>query len=330
MKFLVTGGAGFIGSHFAELLLKQGHQVVVVDALTYAGDRRNLAHLPEKSCTFIQHDICDAEGLRGVFAHHEFNGIFNFAAETHVDRSISGPQEFVRTNLVGTSVLVNESLKHWEARGRPEEFRYVQISTDEVFGALENDTDCFSEETPYAPNSPYSASKAGADHLVRAWHKTYGLPTLITHCSNNYGSRQYPEKLIPALIRRALAGEGLGVYGDGQNVRDWLHVSDHCRGIWLAYAKGRIGEHYCFGGGCELKNLELVHQLCEVLDEVRPRASGGSYRELISFVPDRPGHDRRYAIDCSKARRDLGYEPRVEFTRGFRDTILWYLNKENA
>jgi dTDP-glucose 4,6-dehydratase len=328
MEFIVTGGAGFIGSHFVELLVEQGHKPIVIDALTYAGRRENLQHLPAGSYEFLQMNICNAGDVAAVLKRPGLAGVFNFAAETHVDRSISGPADFMQTNVVGTYVLLNEALKAWEARGRDKNFRYVQVSTDEVFGQL-GDEGAFTEATPYAPNSPYSSSKAGADLLVRAWHHTYGLPTITTHCSNNYGSRQYPEKLIPAMVSRALRGDKLGVYGDGKNVRDWLHAKDHCRGIWLAFSKGVAGESYCFGGNHELENLTLVHALCDLLDKERPRAGGASYRELIQFVPDRLGHDRRYAIDFSKARTQLGYAPSIAFADGFRDTVKWYLDNSD-
>ncbi len=271
-------------------------------------------------------NICDAPAVANVLSTSGAQAIFNFAAETHVDRSISGPGEFIQTNLVGTSVLLSESLRHWETLGKSKGFRYVQVSTDEVYGSL-GDSDKFSEKTPYAPNSPYSASKAGGDMLVRAWNHTYGLPTVITHCSNNYGSRQFPEKLIPAMVSRAMNGDNLGVYGDGLQVRDWLHVSDHCEGIWLAYQKGALGEHYCFGGDCELKNLDLVHSLCKILQELRPRELG-YYESLIKFVPDRLGHDRRYAVDFSKAQAELGYTPKSNFLRQFKETVQWYLENE--
>lgn len=328
MKIMVTGGAGFIGSHFVESLVKQGLPVVVVDALTYAGHRENLEHLPPDSYQFVKADICDGATIQSLLSEHHIRAVFNFAAETHVDRSITGPSAFVETNVVGTSVLLSECLKYWEKKGRPQDFRYLQVSTDEVYGSLDFDDPKFTENSPFAPNSPYSASKAGADFLVRAWHHTYGLPTLITHCSNNYGPRQYPEKLIPAMIARALRGEKLGVYGDGRNVRDWLHVTDHCRGIFLAYKKGKPGEHYCFGGDTELNNLELVQSLCDLMQDMRPPAAGQSfksYRDLIAFVTDRPGHDKRYAIDFTKANRDLGFAPTINFKQGFRDTISWYL-----
>lgn len=326
MKLMVTGGAGFIGSQFVERCVRAGHRPVVVDALTYAGHRENLAHVDPGAYDFVEADICDDLAIGKLIKSEDFGGVFNFAAETHVDRSISGPGAFVQTNLVGTSVLLSESLRHWEGRGRPAGFRFVQVSTDEVYGSL-GPNEKFSEKSAYAPNSPYSASKAGGDMLVRAWHKTYGLPTVTTHCSNNYGPRQFPEKLIPAMIARALVGEPLGVYGDGKHVRDWLHVSDHCEGIWLAFEKGGVGEHYCFGGNHEVENLEMVHLLCRTLQELRPR-SQGRYEDLIKFVPDRLGHDRRYAIDFSKAARDLGFRPRVEFARGFTDTVKWYLGNE--
>jgi dTDP-glucose 4,6-dehydratase len=326
MNILVTGGAGFIGSHFVELVAKKGHHCVVVDALTYAGRRENLNHVPESQYTFFNLNICDAPAVGELLRRFDVDAIFNFAAETHVDRSIDAPADFVMTNVVGTSMLLTAGLQHWERQGKKSGFRFVQVSTDEVFGSIEGEG-AFTESSPYAPNSPYSASKAGGDFLVRAWNKTYGLPTVITHCTNNYGPRQYPEKLIPAMILRALRGQPLGVYGDGQHVRDWLHVADHCEGIWLAFERGQIGAHYCFGGGHEVANLNLVHQLCDVLDRERPRKQG-SYRELIQFVTDRLGHDRRYAVDFNRATRELGFRPQVEFARGFPETIRWFLNSD--
>ncbi len=319
---LVPGGAGFIGSHFVDLVHEKGYFPVVLDALTYSGNRDNLKNIPEREFAFVEGNICDAKLVEKVFKDFPISGVINFAAETHVDRSITGPMDFVMTNVLGTSILLNEALKSWE-KDKPAGFRFVQVSTDEVYGSLEEGF--FSETSPYAPNSPYSASKAGADFLCRAWFKTYGFPTVVTHCSNNYGPRQYPEKLIPAMITRALKGESLGVYGDGKNVRDWLHVKDHCEGIWLAYEKGRAGESYCFGGDNELENLTLVHELCKILDETRPRPQG-TYKDLIRFVTDRLGHDRRYAIDFSKAKKELGFSPRENFTQGFFATIRWYLD----
>lgn len=326
MKVMITGGAGFIGSHFVEYAIKQGLSPIVVDALTYAGHKENLAHLPENSYQFVQADICDATTIQSLLEDNAISAVFNFAAETHVDRSIAGPSAFVETNLVGTSVLLSECLKYWEKKGRPKDFRYLQVSTDEVYGSLDFADPKFTEESPFAPNSPYSASKAGADFLVRAWHHTYGLPTLITHCSNNYGPRQFPEKLIPAMIARALKGDKLGVYGDGKNVRDWLHVEDHCQGIYLTYKKGVVGEHYCFGGDTELNNLELVQSLCDLMQSLKPPTKVKHYRDLIAFVTDRPGHDKRYAIDFSKASRELGFKPNIKFTDGFRSTIKWYFD----
>ncbi len=328
MNILVTGGMGFIGSHFVDLLVGRGYRPVIVDTLTYAGHRENLAHLSKNAYSFYEINICNAKALAEIFTVHEIRAVFNFAAETHVDRSISGPTDFIQTNLVGTSTLLAESLRYWEAVGRPADFRYLQVSTDEVFGALPTDSSRFTENSPYAPNSPYSASKAGGDLLVRAWHKTYGLPTLVTHCSNNYGPRQFPEKLIPVMIECALNNKPLGVYGDGQHVRDWLHVRDHCEGIWLAFKEGKPGEHYCFGGDTELRNLDLVNRLCNVMTELKPPDSG-SYRDLIVFVADRLGHDRRYAIDCAKAKSLLGFKPQVDFERGFFETVKWYLNNRD-
>ena len=324
MRLLITGGLGFIGSHFVDLAIRRGHVPTVLDALTYAGSRANLSHLRADQYALHVNDIGDGAAVARILKDARIDAVINFAAETHVDRSIEGPADFVRTNIVGTSVLLAETRRHWESRGRDPNFRFVQISTDEVFGALSEGTGKFSEASPYAPNSPYSASKAAADHLTRAYHHTYGLPTVVTHCSNNYGPRQLSEKLIPAILTRALNHQSLGIYGDGRHVRDWLHVADHCVGIDLALSKGRPGEHYCFGGDHELMNLDLVNQLCEILTELRP---GPRYHDLIQFVPDRPGHDRRYAVDFGKAARELGYRPSFAFTDALRETVRWYLDR---
>lgn len=323
---LVTGGAGFIGSALVDRLLRDGRSVVVLDALTYAGDTRNLeeaAHSP--NYRFIQGRIEDPVVVDRIFSEYPLEAVLNLAAESHVDRSIESPEDFLQTNVVGTFRLLKRSLAYWESlpTERKARFRYLQISTDEVFGEL-GETGLFDEESSYAPNSPYSASKAAADHFVRAWHETYGLPTIVTNCSNNYGPRQYAEKLIPFMIARALAGKSLGVYGDGKNVRDWIHVEDHCAGIALALEQGKPGERYCFGGNCERRNIDLVRELCALLDELAPRASG-KYAELITFVTDRKGHDYRYAIDSGKALAELGYAPKYTFASGLRETVEWYV-----
>jgi dTDP-glucose 4,6-dehydratase len=325
---LVTGGAGFIGSNFVLAAVGQaGEPVVNLDKLTYAGSLRNLDALRgDARHTFVQGDICDRELLRKLLEQHRPRAIVHLAAESHVDRSIQGPAEFVQTNVVGTFALLEESRAYWQDLAAPERtaFRFLHISTDEVYGSLGPEAPAFTEETPYAPNSPYSASKAASDHLVQAYHHTYGLPTLITNCSNNYGPHQFPEKLIPLMIHHALAGKPLPVYGDGLNVRDWLYVEDHCAALREVLAHGRPGEVYNVGGGAEMKNIDLVRTLCALLDDASPR-TGGSYASLITFVQDRPGHDRRYAIDAGKIRRELGWQPQESFESGLRKTVRWYL-----
>jgi len=325
---LVTGGAGFIGSNFVLGTVAQaGEPVVNLDKLTYAGSLRNLDALRgDARHTFVQGDICDRELLRKLLEQHRPRAIVHLAAESHVDRSIQGPAEFVQTNVVGTFALLEESRAYWQDLAAPERtaFRFLHISTDEVYGSLGPEAPAFTEETPYAPNSPYSASKAASDHLVRAYHHTYGLPTLITNCSNNYGPHQFPEKLIPLMIHHALAGKPLPVYGDGLNVRDWLYVEDHCAALREVLARGRPGEMYNVGGGAEMRNIDLVRTLCALLDDASPR-TGGSYASLITFVQDRPGHDRRYAIDAGKIRRELGWQPQESFESGLRKTVRWYL-----
>ena len=325
---LVTGGAGFIGSNFVLSTVAQaGEPVVNLDKLTYAGSLRNLDALHgDARHTFVQGDICDRALLRKLLEHHRPRAIVHLAAESHVDRSIEGPAEFVQTNVVGTFSLLEEARTYWMQLAAPERaaFRFLHVSTDEVYGSLGPGDPAFTEETPYAPNSPYSASKASSDHLVRAYHHTYGMPTLITNCSNNYGPHQFPEKLIPLMIHHALAGKPLPVYGDGLNVRDWLYVEDHCTALREVLARGRPGEVYNVGGGAEMTNIDLVRTLCALLDEAKPR-TGGSYESLITFVKDRPGHDRRYAIDSGKIRRELGWRPQETFESGLRKTVRWYL-----
>lgn len=326
---LITGAAGFIGSNFVERSIELGQDVVVLDALTYAGHLNNLMHL-EGQFEFVKGDICDRRLLADLFEKHKFGGVVNFAAESHVDRSIENAADFVKTNVMGVFALLDAAHRSWEARTTQEkaQFRFIHVSTDEVFGTL-GDEGFFTEETNYAPNSPYSASKAGGDHLARAWFHTYGLPVIITNCSNNYGPKQFPEKLIPHMINCALQGKSLPVYGDGRNVRDWIHVFDHCEGIRLALEKGRPGEKYCFGGRSERRNLEVVHAICSELDEVKPRSSG-SYKDLIKFVEDRKGHDWRYAIDDLKAETELGFERKfTKFEDGLKQTVAWYLNNES-
>jgi dTDP-glucose 4,6-dehydratase len=330
---LITGGAGFIGSNLVRQALRHtDDRVVVVDKLTYAGSLLNLADvIDDPRLTFLQEDIADEPAMTRVFGKHQPTAVLNLAAETHVDRSIDSPDQFVQTNIVGTFVLLECARRHHAALapGQRDGFRFLHVSTDEVYGTLGEDG-LFSEETPYAPNSPYSASKASADHLVRAYFHTYGLPVLITNCSNNYGPYQFPEKLIPLMILNAQEGRPLPIYGDGGNVRDWLHVEDHCEGLLLVLARGKPGEKYNIGGGNERTNLEIVDRLCNVMEVLRPAhanppMNGRSYQQLKTFVADRPGHDRRYAIDASKIRRELGWTPRHSFEDGLRDTAQWYL-----
>lgn len=327
---LVTGAAGFIGSCFVRQRAAAGDRVIVLDALTYAGHRENLEGIPGPgSVELIVGDITDGPKVADLLKSHEVDYFMNFAAESHVDRSISAPSAFIETNIRGTFVLLNAALEYAQTlpETRKRDFRYLQISTDEVYGSL-GATGKFSETTSYAPNSPYSASKAAADHLVRAWHHTYGLATITTNCSNNYGPRQFPEKLIPHMINCALNDRPLPVYGDGGNVRDWIHVEDHSRGIWLALTKGTPGETYCFGGNAERNNLDVVRTICRHLDRMRPRKDGKPHESAISFVKDRLGHDRRYAIDDTKAIRELGFTRKYDFESGLKDTIQWYLDNE--
>ncbi len=325
---LVTGGAGFIGSAVVRHLIRETEATVVtVDALTYAGHRENLAPVTgSPRHHFEQEDITDAPAMHRLFEEHEPDGAIHLAAESHVDRSIGGPAAFVQTNVVGTQVLLEAARTYWEDQGRPGGFRFLHVSTDEVYGEL-GETGAFTEETPYDPSSPYSASKAGADHLARAWQRTYGLPVVITNCSNNYGPRQHPEKLIPVVILNALEGEPIPVYGDGTNVRDWLYVKDHVRALLEVLQEGRVGETYNIGGNCERENIAVVRQICDILDETRPPGSileTKSHHDLITFVEDRPGHDWRYAIDASKIEGELGWAPEVSFEEGLRRTVDWY------
>jgi dTDP-glucose 4,6-dehydratase len=331
---LVTGGAGFIGCNFVRLVLAEtGARVVVLDKLTYAGSLENLADvLGDPRLVFAQGDIADRVEVRRLFAEHRPTAVVNFAAESHVDRSIEDASAFIQTNVVGTFELLEAARRYARAGEAGEGFRFLHVSTDEVYGSL-GPAGAFSETTPYAPNSPYAASKAGADHLVRAYHETYGLPALITNCSNNYGPYQFPEKLIPLMTLNALEGRSLPIYGDGGNVRDWIYVEDHCRGVLTVLRQGRPGGKYSLGGRSERTNLQIVDALCDVLESERPAAENPalrekgvrSYRELKTFVPDRPGHDWRYAIDDAKARTELGWEPRQSFESGLRATVRWYL-----
>ena len=324
---LVTGGAGFIGSTFVEMALASGRRVVVLDKLTYAGHEENLP--TSDRCHLVVGDVCDGSLVARLLQEHNVDAVVSFAAESHVDRSIDSPAAFVQTNVVGTFTLLNVTLGYWQELGaeRRRSFRYLQVSTDEVFGSLGSEGR-FTEESPMAPNSPYAASKAAGDLFVRAWHHTYGLPTVTTNCSNNYGPRQYPEKLIPTIIMRALAGKPLPVYGRGANTRDWIHVEDHCAGVLLALDKGRVGATYCFGGEAERQNLEVVRRICSILDRLRPRTDGQSHAAQIQFVDDRPGHDWRYAVDDTLARTELGFSRRHEFEDGLERTVRWYLDNQ--
>jgi dTDP-glucose 4,6-dehydratase len=330
---IVTGGAGFIASTFVRQMTAKGHRIIVLDALTYAGHKENLEGIPGPgTCELVVGNITDGALVAELLHKHQPDALLNFAAESHVDRSITGPKAFIETNLIGTFTLLNASLAYWQGLGESSSkrsaFRYLQVSTDEVYGSL-GATGKFHEKLPYEPNSPYSASKAGADHLVRAWHHTYGLPTLTTNCSNNYGPRQFPEKLIPTMITNGLGGKQLPVYGDGGNIRDWIHVEDHCSGIALALERGKPGETYCFGGNSERNNLDVVRTICRELDELRPRADKTKYDTLIQFVQDRLGHDRRYAIDDTKAQNELGFTRKyTRFEDGLRATIQWYLDNQ--
>jgi dTDP-glucose 4,6-dehydratase len=327
---LVTGGAGFIGSNFVlQWLASESAPLVNLDALTYAGNAANLDEVAKHArYHFVHGDINDRRLVSSLLQDHHPAAIVHFAAESHVDRSIRGPEEFIRTNIQGTFALLEESKTYWQSLSdeRKPRFRFLHVSTDEVYGSLAEHDPAFCETTPYAPNSPYAASKAASDHLVRAYQHTYGLPTLTTNCSNNYGPFQFPEKLIPLMIHNALRGEPLPVYGDGQNVRDWLFVEDHCSAIRCVLHRGRPGETYNIGGHSERRNLDLVHTLCAVLDELRLDSPHKPHANLITFVTDRPGHDRRYAIDSSKVERELGWRPQVSFENGLRRTVSWYLD----
>jgi len=326
---LVTGGAGFIGANFVLDWLGQSNDPIVnLDILTYAGNMENLASLEgDARHIFVKGSIGDSALIAHLLAGHQPRAVINFAAESHVDRSIHAPEDFIQTNIVGTFRLLEASRQYWHGLTETDKanFRFLHVSTDEVYGSLQQNDPPFRETNPYEPNSPYSASKAASDHLVRAYHHTYGLPVLTTNCSNNYGPYQFPEKLIPLMIANALAGKNLPVYGDGQQIRDWLYVTDHCAGIRRVLEAGKVGETYNIGGWNEMANLDIVHTLCALLDEASPRADGQSYREQIAFVTDRPGHDRRYAIDASKIGQELGWKPKETFETGIRKTIQWYL-----
>ena len=332
MNLLVTGGCGFIGSNFVRQRLAEKNsalaRLVNLDALTYAGNPANLADLAgDPRYVFVHGDIADAALVSHLLAEHAIDAVVNFAAESHVDRSIDSPEPFIQTNVLGTLRLLNAARLHWAALPEPKKsaFRFLHVSTDEVYGTLAPADPAFTEETPFAPNSPYAASKAASDHLVRAYQHTYGFPTLTTNCSNNYGPYQFPEKLIPLVMLNALEGKSLPVYGDGQQVRDWLYVEDHAAAIWLVLQRGRLGETYNIGGLNEKPNLELVRAICAQLDQKSPRADSRPYAAQITHVADRPGHDRRYAIDCAKIQRELGWRPRESFETGLAKTVDWYL-----
>lgn len=335
-NILVTGGAGFIGSNFIPHLLEThaGAKVINLDLLTYAGDLSNLNEIENNpNYTFVQGDICDTELVDRLFSEHDIDGVIHFAAESHVDNSITGPKAFVETNVVGTFNLLEVARKHWmdaphERKSRREHARFLHVSTDEVYGTL-GETGLFTETTPYAPNSPYSASKASSDHFVRSYFHTFGMGVVTTNCSNNYGPKQHDEKLIPVIIRKALKGDTIPIYGDGSNIRDWLYVLDHCKGILLTFERGREGETYNIGGRNERNNLYIAKTICSLLDRIRP-GKDGSYEELITFVKDRPGHDMRYAIDASKIESELGWRADENFESGIEKTVQWYVKKFTA
>ncbi|MFY9249038.1 MAG: dTDP-glucose 4,6-dehydratase [Burkholderiaceae bacterium] len=333
MTILVTGAAGFIGSNFVIDWLAQSNETVVnLDKLTYAGNRHNLAALAGNPAhVFVQADIGDSATVSQLLSTHQPRAVLNFAAESHVDRSIHGPEDFIQTNVLGTFRLLESVRAYWQALAEPEKgaFRFLHVSTDEVYGSLGPNDAPFAETNAFEPNSPYSASKAASDHLVRAWHHTYGLPVLTTNCSNNYGPFHFPEKLIPLVITNALAGKHLPIYGDGMQIRDWLYVSDHCSAIRTVLAQGQLGETYNIGGWNEQPNIEIVRTICTLLDTLRPRADGRSYASQISYVTDRPGHDRRYAIDAQKIERALGWRPAETFESGIRKTVQWYLDNQD-
>ena len=327
MKLLVTGGAGFIGSAVVRLAVAQGHNVVNLDALTYAACLENIASVADSPLYAFEHaDICDRAALDRIFAQHKPDAVMHLAAESHVDRSIDGPGAFIQTNITGTYTLLEAARAYWQGSGKPDGFRFHHISTDEVFGSL-GPTGQFTEDTPYDPRSPYSASKAASDHLVRAWGETYGLPIIMTNCSNNYGPFHFPEKLVPVVILKALAGQPIPVYGDGANVRDWLFVEDHADALLTVLTKGELGRSYNIGGENEVSNLELVKMICALLDERNP--SGAPHADLITFVTDRPGHDQRYAIDPTRIRAELGWKPSVTVEEGLARTVDWYLENED-
>ena len=332
MKIFVTGGAGFIGGNFVlKQVLQENNEVLNYDKLTYAGNLDTLTKLADHpNYQYIQADICDRDSVKSQLGGFQPDVIVHFAAESHVDRSIDGPFEFIQTNIVGTAIMLDESYHYYKTllRDKKNKFSFLHVSTDEVYGSLD-EKGYFTEQTAYDPSSPYSASKASSDHLARAWHRTYGLPVLITNCSNNYGPYQFPEKLIPLMILNCLSGNKLPVYGKGENVRDWLYVEDHCDAIYTVLNRGKLGETYNIGGNNEIRNIEIVNTICEKMNKLAPRAGNGKYEDLITFVTDRPGHDFRYAIDASKIQNELGWHPREDFASGIEKTIRWYLDNKS-
>jgi len=330
MTLLVTGGAGFIGSAVIRQAVKQGRKIVNIDSLTYAANLDNLTDIAlDPSYRFEAVDICNITAVDEIFKTYQPDAIMHLAAESHVDRSIDGPSDFMQTNIIGTFNLLSVAKTYWMGTGKSQNFRFHHVSTDEVYGDLDVTDPAFSETTPYAPSSPYSASKAASDHLVRAWHHTYGLPVVITNCSNNYGPYQFPEKLIPVVILKCLAGKPIPVYGQGENIRDWLYVDDHAEALLTVLDAGTIGETYNIGGNNERKNIDLVRTLCEIMDRLAPRSDSTSHKESIRFVTDRPGHDRRYAINADKIKAELGWEPRIGFDEGFEATVKWYIDNKD-
>jgi dTDP-glucose 4,6-dehydratase len=329
-NFLVTGGCGFIGSCFVIKQIEAGKKVVNLDKLTYAANPANLKDIDQNpNYHFVKGDICNQNLVSKILKDHDIDFVVNFAAESHVDNSISNPESFITTNINGTFAMLNASLAYWQnLQGqKQQDFRFVHVSTDEVYGSLSLEDPKFTEENKYQPNSPYSASKAASDHLVRAWFETYKLPAIITNCSNNFGARQHQEKFIPTVIKSCLAGKDIPIYGNGQNIRDWIYVENHCHGIELAIKNGKVGEKYCFGGDAEMQNIDIAHKICAILDQIKPKSDGKSYAKQIKFVEDRKGHDFRYAVDSSKAKESLGFEIKDDFAEKLETTIKWYLNK---
>jgi dTDP-glucose 4,6-dehydratase len=329
--YLVTGGCGFIGSHFVLQEIAKGNRIINLDVMSYAADTRNVEAVENSDLYhFVKGDIGDQVLVKDLLEKHEVDAVINFAAESHVDNSITGPEIFYQTNVMGTYGLLWAGRQYWEENGKPADFRFIHVSTDEVFGDLPLEgNEKFRETTPYSPSSPYSSSKAASDHMVHAWHRTYGLPAIITNCSNNFGPHQHAEKLIPTVIRTALAGKNIPVYGKGENVRDWIYVGDHCHGVALALEKGAPGDTYCLGGNSERRNIDLVRRICTILDELKPREDGKSYTDQITFVTERKGHDLRYAIDDTKAQSELGYQASLPFEERLAQTVQWYLDHEN-